>query len=188
MDDTLSILKQAKVIAVVGLSDNPERPSYDVASYLLEHGYTTVPVNPNIREWKGIKAYPSLSDVKVKIDVVDIFRRSEEVGAVVDEAIKVKAKAVWMQLGIVDKEAAARARAAGLKVVMDRCMKIEHMRLVARIPELPGCSLQIEDGKNPINEVRRAISAYLATLSEIKPPKRKESAGPSTRGPQKTKR
>jgi uncharacterized protein len=131
MDDALLILKQAKVIAVVGLSDKPERPSYDVASYLMQHGYEIVPVNPNIREWKGIKAYPSLSAIPkdVKVDVVDIFRRSEEVGPVVDEAISIKAKAVWMQLGVMDEKAASRARAAGLKVVMDKCMKIEHTRL-----------------------------------------------------------
>ena len=120
-----------KTIAVVGLSDKPERPSYDVASYLSAHGYRIIPVNPRIREWKGIKAYPTLSDIpkEEKVDVVDIFRKSEDVPPIVDEAIKIGAKAVWMQLGIVNEESAARARAAGLGVVMDRCMKVEHGKL-----------------------------------------------------------
>jgi len=125
------ILKTAKIIAVVGLSDKPERPSYGVASYLLEHGYTIVPVNPNISEWKGLKAYASLADIpkSVKVDVVDIFRKSGDVPPVVDGAIKVKAKTVWMQLGIVNEAAAEKARRAGLNVVMDRCMRIEHQKL-----------------------------------------------------------
>ncbi len=113
----------------MGLSDKPERPSYDVASYLMEHGYSIVPVNPNISEWKGIRAYPDLRSVPGRIDAVDIFRRSEMVREVVDEAIAVKAKAVWMQLGVIDEESAKRAEKAGLFVVMDRCMKIEHSRM-----------------------------------------------------------
>jgi len=132
MDDISSILRNSKVVAVVGLSDKPDRPSYDVASYLMAHGYRIIPVNPNITEWKGLKSYPSLSQVEEKIDVVDIFRRSEDVPAVVDEAIKIRAKVVWMQLGIVNEEAASKARAAGLKVVMDRCMKIEHDRILGK--------------------------------------------------------
>ncbi len=128
--ETISkILKGARRIAVVGLSDKPERPSYDVASYLMEHGYSIVPVNPNISEWKGIRAYPDLRSVPGRIDAVDIFRRSEMVRPVVDEAIAVKAKAVWMQLGVIDEESAKRAEKAGLFVVMDRCMKIEHSRM-----------------------------------------------------------
>lgn len=131
--DIPSILRQAETIAIVGLSDKPERPSYDVASYLLEQGYTIIPVNPNIAEWRGIKAYRSLSDIPRDIrgivDVVDIFRKSGDVPPIVDEAIRIGAKAVWMQLGIVNEEAAAKARKAGLIVVMDRCMKIEHMKL-----------------------------------------------------------
>ena len=130
MDEIASILRNAKVIAVVGLSDKPGRPSYDVATYLMEHGYKIIPVNPNVSEWKGLKAYASLSDVKEKIDVVDIFRKSEDVPPVVDEAIRAGAKAVWMQLGIVNEEAARKAKAAGLKVVMDRCMKIEHGKII----------------------------------------------------------
>ena len=125
------ILKTAKVVAVVGLSDRPERPSHQVASYLMERGYSIIPVNPNLAAWRGLKAYPSLSAIppSVRVDVVDIFRRSEEVPGVVDEAIKTGAKTVWMQLGIINEPAAAKARAAGLGVVMDRCMKIERQKL-----------------------------------------------------------
>ena len=129
--DIASILRNAKTIAVVGISDKPERPSYGVASYLLEHGYAIVPVNPNITEWRGIMAFPSLNAIPndLKVDVVDIFRKSEDVAPIVDEAIKIGASAVWMQLGVVNEEAAAKARKAGLIVVMDRCMKIEHAEL-----------------------------------------------------------
>src|SRR5512136_70150 len=117
-----------KNIAVVGISDNPERPSYDVASFLEEHGYNIIPVNPSLAEWKGKKSYPDLKSIPEKVDVVDIFRRPEAVPPIVDEAIAIKAKAIWMQLGIVNEEAAAKARAAGIEVVMDKCMKIEYNR------------------------------------------------------------
>ncbi len=129
--DIPQLLKEARAIAVVGLSDKPERPSYDVAEYLMGHGYTIIPVNPNIHEWKGLKAYASLQDIPAgaEVDVVDVFRKSEDVPPVVDEAIKIGAGAVWMQLGIVNEAAAEKARKAGLFVVMDRCMKIEHMKL-----------------------------------------------------------
>ena len=127
--DIPAILKKSKTIAVVGLSDRPDRPSYQVASYLLEHGYKIIPVNPNIKEWKGMRAYSSLLEIKEKIDVVDIFRKSEDVSPVVDEAIKIGAKTVWMQLGIVNEQAAEKAGKAGLNVVMDKCMKIEHEKL-----------------------------------------------------------
>lgn len=125
------ILRGSRTIAVVGLSDKPERPSYGVASYLLEKGYRIIPVNPRIKDWRGIRAYGSLREIPAgeKVDVVDIFRRSEDVPPIVDDAIAIGARAVWMQLGIVNEEAAARARAAGLGVVMDRCMKVEHARL-----------------------------------------------------------
>ena len=116
-------------IAVVGISDNPERPSYGVANYLLAHGYNIIPVNPNLREWEGKKCYPDLKSIPERVDVVDIFRRPEAVPPIVDEAIAIKAKAVWMQEGIVNEEAAAKARAAGLEVVMDRCMMKEYNRL-----------------------------------------------------------
>ncbi len=118
-----------KNIAVVGISDDPERPSYYVASFLEKHGYNIIPINPTLTEWKGKKSYPDLKSIPEKVDVVDIFRRSEAVPPIVDEAIAIKAKAVWMQLGIVNEEAAAKARAAGIEVVMDKCMKIEYNRL-----------------------------------------------------------
>lgn len=113
-------------IAVVGISDNPERPSHSVSSFMEAHGYNIIPVNPNLEEWEGKKCYPDLLSIPLKVDVVDIFRRSEAVPPIVDEAIKIKAKAVWMQEGIVNEEAAAKAREADIEVVMDRCMKKEY--------------------------------------------------------------
>jgi predicted CoA-binding protein len=129
--DIKTILRSAKTIAVVGLSDKPERPSYDVASYLMGHGYTIIPVNPNISKWRGITAYPSLAAIPkdVHVDVVDIFRKNEDVPQVVDDAIAIGAKTIWMQLGVVNGEAAKKAQKAGLNVVMDRCMKIERMKM-----------------------------------------------------------
>lgn len=118
-----------KTIAVVGISDNPERPSNFVAKFMEEHGYKIIPVNPNLAEWEGKKCYPDLLSIPEKVDVVDIFRRPEAVPPIVDEAIAIKAKVVWMQEGIVNEEAAAKARDAGLEVVMDRCMKKEYIRL-----------------------------------------------------------
>jgi predicted CoA-binding protein len=123
------LLRSARVIAVVGLSDNPGRPSYHVAEYLQEQGYRVIPVNPTITEALGEKAYASLGDVPEAIDVVDVFRRSDAVPPVVDEAIAVGAKAVWMQEGVVNEPAAEKARAAGLTVVMDRCILKEHAKL-----------------------------------------------------------
>ena len=122
------ILDECKAIAVVGLSSNPGRASNGVARYMREQGYRVIPVNPNEKLIFGEKAYPSLADVPGKIDLVDIFRRSEEAGAVVDEAIKVGAKAVWLQEGVIDRAAAERAQEAGLLVVMDRCWLKEHAR------------------------------------------------------------
>ena len=120
---------EMKRIAVVGLSSDPSRPSYDVARYLQRQGYTIIPVNPKETEVLGEKSYPTLSDIPEPPDVVDIFRRPEYVGEIVDEAIRVGAKAVWLQLGVINEEAARKAREAGLLVVMDRCMKIEHHML-----------------------------------------------------------
>jgi predicted CoA-binding protein len=130
-DETLrQALIGARNIAVVGLSDRPSRPSYGVARYLKEQGYRIIPVNPNITEVFGEKAYPDLTSVPDAIDLVDIFRRSSQVGPVVDEAITKGVQTIWMQLGIVDEAAAARARAAGITVIMNRCTVIEHRRLV----------------------------------------------------------
>jgi hypothetical protein len=122
------ILDECRVIAVVGLSSNPMRPSYGVARYMQQHGYRIIPVNPNESEVLGAKSYADLTRVPERFDLVDIFRRSEEAGAHVDEAIRLGAKAVWMQEGVIDEEAARRALAAGLMVVMDRCILKEHMR------------------------------------------------------------
>ena len=113
-------------IAVVGLSSDPGRPSYGVARYLQRAGYEIIPINPSEKEVLGEKAYASLAELTEPPDVVDIFRRPEFVGDVVEEAIKVGAKGVWIQLGIITPEAAHRAREAGLNVVMDRCIKVEH--------------------------------------------------------------
>jgi predicted CoA-binding protein len=122
------VLEDCKTIAVVGLSSNPERPSYGVASYMRSRGYKVIPVNPNETEVFGDKAYSSLADVPDKIDLVDIFRRSSEAGHAVDEAIALGIKAVWLQEGVIDQAAAARAHDAGLLVVMDRCWLKEHAR------------------------------------------------------------
>jgi predicted CoA-binding protein len=123
------ILAGNRVIAVVGLSANWWRPSYFAAKYLQEHGYTVIPVNPQYDEILGQKCYASLRDIPVKVDVVDCFRKSEEIGAIADDAIAIGAKVLWQQLGVKNVAAAAKAEAAGLDAVMDRCMKIEHGRL-----------------------------------------------------------
>lgn len=122
------ILDECRTIAVVGLSSDPWRPSNNVSSYMRRHGYTVIPVNPNETEVFGERAYPSLAEVPVDIDLVDIFRRSEEAGKAVDQAIAINAKAVWLQEGVIDQEAVQRASEAGLLVVMDRCWLKEHVR------------------------------------------------------------
>lgn len=125
-DELGSLLKRSKNIAVVGLSDSPLRPSYGVSAYMQSHGYKIIPVNPTIRGALGEKAVPTLADVQEKIDIVDVFRRPEHVAAVVDEAIRLKVPAIWLQEGVVDEAAAERARKAGIQVVMDRCILKEH--------------------------------------------------------------
>lgn len=130
-DDALrSILESTRTIAVVGLSDKPDRDSYRVAEYLQGHGYRIIPVNPTVAAVLGERSYASVADISEPVDGVDIFRKPEAVGPVVEEAIAASARVVWMQLGIVNEPAAAAARAAGLQVVMDRCMKVEHRRLM----------------------------------------------------------
>jgi uncharacterized protein len=129
MDVPRDILASTHTWAVVGLSANPARDSYRIASLLRARGYRVVPVNPNLLEWRGEPAYPDLSSIPFPVDVVDLFRRSDQVAPHVDEAIAIGAKVVWMQLGVIHEDAARRARAAGLDVVMNRCMKIEHARL-----------------------------------------------------------
>lgn len=123
------ILAEHRNVAVVGLSANWYRPSYFAAKYMLDHGYNVIPVNPAYPEVLGRTSYPDLRSVPEPVDVVDIFRRPEEVPALVDDAIAIGARVVWMQIGVVHEAAAAKAREAGLEVVMDRCMKIEYGRL-----------------------------------------------------------
>jgi predicted CoA-binding protein len=125
-DPIADILRRAKTIAVVGLSNNPLRPSHGVAAYLQASGYHIIPVNPEIEESLGEKSYPSLLDVPEKIDIVDIFRRAEFVEEVVDQAIQLKVPAIWMQEQVIHEKAAEKARRAGVFVVMDRCILLEH--------------------------------------------------------------
>jgi len=134
-EEIKKILDECRKIVVVGLSSNPVRPSHGVARYLQQHGYRIIPVNPNESEVLGEKSYASLTEVPEKFDLVNIFRRSEDAGEHVDEAIRLGAKAVWMQEGIIDEAAAYRALEAGLLVVMDRCILKEHMqRWIKNIP------------------------------------------------------
>lgn len=124
----IRVLLNVRTIAVVGLSDHPGRPSYDVARYMQGQGYRIIPVNPTIRESLRQPSYPSLRDVPEPVELVNIFRRSEYVADIVDQAIAIGAQGIWMQVGVVDHAAAEKARAAGLLVVMDRCLKVEHTR------------------------------------------------------------
>jgi len=125
-----SLLKNSTTIAVVGISGNPERDSYKVAKYLQKQGYKIIPINPAIKEVLGEKAYSSLTHVSIPVDIVDVFRRSEKVPEVIKEALRAKPKAIWLQLGVVNEEAAKQAIEKGLIVIMDRCIKIEHNRLL----------------------------------------------------------
>ena len=124
------LLQRYRRVAVVGLSDKPDRPSHGVAAYLQRAGYDITPVNPTVDEVLGVKAVDSLAEVSQPVEIVDVFRRAEDVPPVVDEAIAAGAKVVWLQLGIVNEEAAAKAREAGLAVIQDRCLKVEHARLM----------------------------------------------------------
>ena len=124
------ILLSAKTVASVGLSSNQEKESYWIAAYLKEQGYRIIPVNPTATEILGEKAYPDLSSVPEKVDVVQVFRKPEDVPPVVEEAIKIGAKVVWMQEGISHEESAKKAREAGLQVIMDACMRATHRRLM----------------------------------------------------------
>ena len=131
-DAITAILSRYKTIAVVGLSSNPMRPSHEVSEYMQRAGYRIIPVNPNETEVLGEKSYARLEDVPETVDVVNVFRRAEEVPPVVDSAIRVGARVVWMQLGIKNEEAAEKARAAGLAVVEDACILVEHRRRLMR--------------------------------------------------------
>ena len=127
-----NLLRNAKTIAVVGLSSRRSRPSYGVSEYMQSNGYRIIPVNPNESEILGEKSWASLEEIPEHVDIVDIFRRAECVPEIVDSAIRIGAKGVWMQEGVVHDEAAGKARAAGLEVVMDRCILKEHRKMLAR--------------------------------------------------------
>lgn len=129
LEELRQILTATRTIAVVGLSDKPDRPSHAVAAYLQRQGYRIIPVNPNLATVLGEKSYPSVRDIPEPVDVVEIFRRAEDVPPIVEDAIVKGAKVVWMQLGIVNETAAIRARAAGVRVVMDNCMEVTHRAL-----------------------------------------------------------
>ncbi len=142
------ILKENHVVAMVGLSANWYRPSYFAAKYLLDHGYEVIPVNPQYKEVLGQKCYASLRDVPKKIDIVDCFRKSEEIMPLAEDAIALGAKVLWMQLGVVNEAAAEKARKAGVEVVMDRCMKIEYARLFGGLG-WAGVNTGVVSGKRP---------------------------------------
>jgi uncharacterized protein len=125
-----TLLREAKTIAVVGLSSKPERSSYGVAQYLQRHGYRVIPVNPRETEVLGQKSYASLKDVPERVDIVDVFRRPEFVPEIADQAIEIGARALWLQMGVIHEEAARKAKAAGLTVVMDQCIAVDHSVLV----------------------------------------------------------
>ena len=130
-EEIKKILKKNKVVAVVGLSPKPERDSHKVAKYLQDHGYRIVPVRPKAKEILGEQAYASLKDIPFPVEVVDIFRKVDAIPGIVDEAIDIGAKVVWMQLGLAENQSAQKAREAGLQVVMNKCLKIEHNRYLA---------------------------------------------------------
>jgi uncharacterized protein len=142
------ILKTANVIAVVGLSADWFRPSYFAAKYMMEHGYTVIPVNPRYPEILGQKCYAALRDVPVNVDIVDVFRKSEDVMPIADQAIELGAKVLWQQLGIRNVEAAERAQRAGLEAVVDRCVKIEHARLFGGL-NWAGVNTKVISAKRP---------------------------------------
>lgn len=129
------ILKTSTTIAVVGLSARRHRPGYTIPAYMQQQGYRIIPVNPNLKEALGEKAYASLRDIPEPVDIVNIFRRPEAVSPIVEDAIAIDARVVWMQLGVVNEEAAARAEAAGLRVVMDNCIGATHRRLTSGQPD-----------------------------------------------------
>ena len=137
-----------KVIAVVGLSADWFRPSYFAAKYMQAHGYTVIPVNPRYPDILGERCYKSLRDIPVKVDMVDVFRKTEDVGPIADDAIAIGAKVLWQQLGVRNVEAAARADAAGLECVMDRCVKIEHARLFGGLNWV-GVNTRVISAKRP---------------------------------------
>jgi len=143
------ILSAYKRVAVVGLSADWSRPSYFAASYLLSHGFEIIPVNPKYDEILGQKCYPDLKSIQKPVDIVDLFQKAERVPPFVDDAIAIGAKLIWMQLGIINTEAAQKARDAGLEVVMDRCMKIEYARLFGGLNTI-GVNTGVISAKRPL--------------------------------------
>jgi hypothetical protein len=142
------ILKECRVLAVVGLSAQWHRPSFFAAKYMMEHGYRVIPVNPQYPEVLGQKCYASLRDVPEKVDLVDVFRKTADVLPVARDAIAIGAKVLWQQLGVKNEEAAALARSAGLETVMDRCVKIEHARLFGGLNWV-GVNTRVISAKRP---------------------------------------
>ena len=142
------ILKESRVIAVVGLSADWYRPSYFAAKYMLEHGYRVIPVNPKYPEILGQKCFRSLRDIEEKIDIVDVFRKTQDVMPIAEDAVAVGAKVFWQQLGVRNEQAAARALAAGLEAVLDRCVKIEHGRLFGGLNWV-GVNTRVISAKRP---------------------------------------
>ena len=142
------ILRESKVIALVGLSADWFRPSYFAAKYMQEHGYRVIPVNPKYPEILGEKCYPSLCDIHQPVDMVDVFRKTADVMPIAEDAIRIGAKVLWQQLGVRNEEAAAKARAAGLETVMDRCVKIEHGRLFGGLNWV-GVNTKVISAKRP---------------------------------------
>ena len=142
------ILRDSRTIAVVGLSADWFRPSYFAAKYMQEHGYRVIPVNPKYPEILGEKCYRSLREIPDRVDIVDVFRKTQDVPPIADEAIAIGAKVLWQQLGVKNEAAAAKARAAGLEAVMDRCVKIEHGRLFGGLNWV-GVNTRVISSKRP---------------------------------------
>lgn len=143
-----SALSESKIVAMVGLSDKPHRPSYFVGKYLIDHGIEIVPVNPTVPEILGRKCYPTLHDIPHKVDIVDCFRRSEQMPELARQAVDIGAKILWMQLSVVNEEAKKIAESAGLSVIMDRCVKIEYARLFGGL-NWAGVNTRIISAKRP---------------------------------------
>jgi predicted CoA-binding protein len=151
MDDIESlrrILKDNRVIAMVGLSANWYRPSFFAAKYMQEHGYRVIPVNPQYAEVLGEKCYKSLKEIPERVDIVDCFRKTEEIMPICEDAIAIGARVLWQQIGVINSDAAAKAEAAGLDVVLDRCVKIEHARLFGGL-NWAGVNTKVISAKRP---------------------------------------
>ena len=134
-EEVRKILSTLRTVAIVGLSNNPDRDSFRVGAYLQEHGYRIVPVNPSVPEILGERCYPDLISIPFPVEIVDIFRKIEAIPSIVEEAIRIGAKAIWMQLGLAHQVSAQKARAAGLRVVQSRCIKVEHARMNRDVSE-----------------------------------------------------